>query len=474
MPTDLLESTLFGHVKGAFTSAIASKKGLFEMADRGTLFLDEIGTMGLETQAKILRVLQDRKFMHLGGVSEIQVDVRIIAATNVDLRQQVKDGKFREDLFYRLNVITIDSAAAAPAQERHSAAGPPLRSEVRRGKRKAAVATYARGHASAAGLRLAGQRARTGERDRARGCAGQWTRPTVDLLPDNMVGRGSKLAMMEHRPDASLFEIMEDCERRIISDMLEKSGWNQTEAADRFRIPLSTLNQKIKRLNIEIGSYLQKSLRPSKRALRESPSESYFRRETVKHFGSLARALSLRFMVCSMLAASSFANPLKMEITIGEPMQTIMDNGPGDTNPAASTIGFSVNGAGWTAMGTVIEKIVPGTSASLTFTKVTVARVAGGPAGAVLVPFDIFTDVFTPPIPPVSMASATLAGSFVDAGVQGNVNVNMDANACMPIDGNLSASPPPLAFNKTTGVVAIHLRYQPTRNHRGVHGYGRG
>src|SRR5262249_11327396 len=108
MPTDLLESTLFGHVKGAFTSAIASKKGLFEMADRGTLFLDEIGTMGLETQAKILRVLQDRKFMHLGGVNEIQVDVRIIAATNVDLRQQVKEGKFREDLFYRLNVIIID------------------------------------------------------------------------------------------------------------------------------------------------------------------------------------------------------------------------------------------------------------------------------------------------------------------------------------------------------------------------------
>ena len=108
MPTDLLESTLFGHVKGAFTSAIASKKGLFEMADRGTLFLDEIATMGLETQAKILRVLQDRKFMHLGGVQEIQVDVRIIAATNVDLRQLVREGRFREDLFYRLNVITIE------------------------------------------------------------------------------------------------------------------------------------------------------------------------------------------------------------------------------------------------------------------------------------------------------------------------------------------------------------------------------
>src|SRR5882724_3006815 len=108
MPPDLLESTLFGHVKGAFTSAIASKKGLFEVADKGSLFLDEIGTMSMDTQSKILRVLQDRKFMHLGGVHELQVDVRIIAATNVDLRQLVREGKFREDLFYRLNVITID------------------------------------------------------------------------------------------------------------------------------------------------------------------------------------------------------------------------------------------------------------------------------------------------------------------------------------------------------------------------------
>src|SRR6202451_3635125 len=108
MPTDLLESTLFGHVKGAFTSAIATKKGLFEIADRGTMFLDEIATMSLETQAKILRVLQDRRFMHLGGVEEVQVDVRIIAATNIDLRQAVREGRFREDLFYRLNVITIE------------------------------------------------------------------------------------------------------------------------------------------------------------------------------------------------------------------------------------------------------------------------------------------------------------------------------------------------------------------------------
>src|SRR3954467_11079542 len=108
MPTDLLESTLFGHVKGAFTSAVASKRGLFEVADKGTIFLDEIGTMSMETQAKILRVLQDKKFMHLGGVQEIQADVRIIAATHVDLKQLAKEGRFREDLFYRLNVISVD------------------------------------------------------------------------------------------------------------------------------------------------------------------------------------------------------------------------------------------------------------------------------------------------------------------------------------------------------------------------------
>src|SRR5215467_12163624 len=108
IPVDLLESTLFGHVKGAFTSAISSKKGLFEVADGGTIFLDEIGTMSLETQSKILRVLQDKKFMHLGGVQEIQVDVRVIAATNIDLNVLVREGKFREDLYYRLNVITVD------------------------------------------------------------------------------------------------------------------------------------------------------------------------------------------------------------------------------------------------------------------------------------------------------------------------------------------------------------------------------
>ena len=252
MPTDLLESTLFGHVKGAFTSAISSKKGLFEVADGGTIFLDEIGTMSLETQSKILRVLQDRKFMHLGGIQEIQVDVRVIAATNIDLKVLVREGKFRDDLFYRLHVLTVDL--------------PPLRSRIQ-------DIPLLVGHFLA--------RFSTENGKPPRQIAPEALRPLMDygwpgnvrelenvieravvlsnspvigieLLPDHIVGRGSAGKMFEHRPDASLFEIVEDCERRLIVDMLEKSGWNQTEAADRFHIPLSTLNQKIKRLNIEV------------------------------------------------------------------------------------------------------------------------------------------------------------------------------------------------------------------------------
>lgn len=108
LPHELLESNLFGHVKGAFTGAFYSKKGLFELADKGTLFFDEIGNVSLETQAKLLRVIQEREFMRLGGTEIVKVDVRIIAATNIDLKRAVVEGRFREDLYYRLNVITID------------------------------------------------------------------------------------------------------------------------------------------------------------------------------------------------------------------------------------------------------------------------------------------------------------------------------------------------------------------------------
>jgi DNA-binding NtrC family response regulator len=108
IPADLLESELFGHERGAFTGAMQRKAGKFELADRGTLFLDEIGEMPGPLQAKLLRVLEERSFMRVGGTETIRVDVRIIAATNSDLEERVAAGRFRSDLYYRLKVITID------------------------------------------------------------------------------------------------------------------------------------------------------------------------------------------------------------------------------------------------------------------------------------------------------------------------------------------------------------------------------
>ncbi len=252
IPSDLLESTLFGHVKGAFTSAINAKKGLFEVANGGTLFLDEIGTMSMDMQAKILRVLQDRRFMHLGGTTEIQVDVRIVAATNVNLQQAVKDGRFREDLFYRLNVISLEL--------------PPLRQ--RREDVPLLAQHFLRYYAAENGteapslspeaLRILMDyewpgNVRELENAMERGVVLATTRTiTPDLLPSQLTGTTYTAALLDHRPDASLFDVMEEIERRIIADRLERCHWNQTEAAEYFKIPLSTLNQKIKRLNVEI------------------------------------------------------------------------------------------------------------------------------------------------------------------------------------------------------------------------------
>ncbi|MEZ2345903.1 sigma-54-dependent transcriptional regulator [Terriglobus sp. RCC_193] len=252
VPTDLLESTLFGHVKGSFTSAVATKKGLFEVADGGTLFLDEIGTMPLDTQAKVLRALQERRFMPVGGTTEIAVDVRIVAATNVNLQTAVKEGRFREDLFYRLSVINLDL--------------PPLRQ--RREDIPLLAAHFLKRYSDENGFEL-----RTLAPDALRAMMDyEWpgnvrelenamergvvlsstSTVTLEILPQQLSGTVYTAAALDTKADSSLFDIMEEIERRIISDRLERCNWNQTEAAEFLKIPLSTLNQKIKRLNVEI------------------------------------------------------------------------------------------------------------------------------------------------------------------------------------------------------------------------------
>jgi DNA-binding NtrC family response regulator len=252
VPSDLLESTLFGHVKGAFTSAIAAKKGLFEMANAGTIFLDEIGTMGMDTQAKILRVLQDRRFMHLGGVQELQVDVRILAATNVDLRQAVREGKFREDLYYRLNVITIDLPSLRGRREDIPLLAAHFLKRYSEENELSPRTITAEAMRALVDYDWPGN-VRELENVVERGVVLSST-PTIglDLLPGHVTGRSYSSSLLDHNPDASLFDVIGEIERRIIIDKLEHCNWNQTDAAEQFRIPLSTLNQKIKRHSIEI------------------------------------------------------------------------------------------------------------------------------------------------------------------------------------------------------------------------------
>ena len=269
IPVDLLESQLFGHVKGAFTSAIASKKGLFEVADQGTIFFDEISTISPETQAKLLRVIQEREFMRLGGTETIKVDVRILAASNEDLMKLVRDGRFREDLFHRLNVIALQL--------------PPLRD--RKGDVPLLVDRFLEQFCQENGkpprafthgaMKLLMDYDWPGN---VRELENYVERAVVlstnelmdtDLLPEVVrtreIVKGVRLQLAEFLPPLpgevgarggsapapSLFEILEEVERRIIIDMLERTNWNQTEAAERFQVPLSTLNQKIKRLGIE-------------------------------------------------------------------------------------------------------------------------------------------------------------------------------------------------------------------------------
>ncbi|MGA2628701.1 MAG: sigma-54 dependent transcriptional regulator [Terriglobia bacterium] len=255
MPVDLLESILFGHVKGAFTSAIATKRGLFEVADQGTIFFDEIGTVGVETQTKLLRVIQEREFMRLGGTETIKVDVRILAATNADLRRLVQENKFREDLYYRLNVITIPLPLLRERKEDIPLLAEHFLEKFEEENKRRGL------HFTPEAMRLMMDYDWPGnvrelenavERAVVLSSAPELT---PDLLPEQLSSNGShpsSALTLQDMEGRSLFDIIESYERRVILEMLSRTGWSQTEAAEKFKIPLSTLNQKIKRLQIDI------------------------------------------------------------------------------------------------------------------------------------------------------------------------------------------------------------------------------
>jgi two-component system response regulator HydG len=248
----LLESELFGHARGAFTGATADRPGLFEAANGGTLLLDEVGEVSPGMQVKLLRALQEREIRRVGENKNRRIDVRVLAATNRDLAHGVAGGDFRQDLYYRLKVVELN---VPPLRQRRDDALPLARvllaDAAFRMKRKMS------GLAPAAADQLLRYEwpgnVRELENAMERGVVLATSRViTADLLPASLTGNTYSASLLDHRPDASLFDLMEEIERRIISDRLERCHWNQTEAAEYFRIPLSTLNQKIKRLNVEI------------------------------------------------------------------------------------------------------------------------------------------------------------------------------------------------------------------------------
>jgi DNA-binding NtrC family response regulator len=262
LPPDLLESSLFGHAKGAFTSAVQSHKGYFEIANRGTIFFDEIGTIGPETQTKLLRVIQEREFMPLGSTDTIKVDVRILAATNADLKKLVDERKFREDLYYRLNVINIalpplrDRKEDVPALVEHF-----FTKYCRENDKFLDTARQSTLRFQAEAMQIlmdhnwpGNVRELENVVERAVVLASEESVP-VEVLPEHLLlAGGIRIHRGDGGPlpaDASLNDIMADFERRTIIERLEQNGWSQTDAAESLHVPLSTLNQKIKRLSID-------------------------------------------------------------------------------------------------------------------------------------------------------------------------------------------------------------------------------
>ena len=256
IPETLIETELFGHERGAFTGAVAQKRGKFDSADGGTLFLDEIGDMSLATQAKLLRVLQEQQFTRVGGNKLIKVNVRVIAASNKELRQEIEKGNFREDLYYRVNVLPIEV--------------PPLR--ARREDIPALTRHFLKIHAEEQGVKL--KEITTGALNvlarhewpgNIRELRNQVERLMImvpktpidvaDVLPF-MPGSSAGSVTWVSPTEAydSLREARKAFERDYIAIRLRENGWNISKTAEDLKIERSHLHRKIKLLNVELRS----------------------------------------------------------------------------------------------------------------------------------------------------------------------------------------------------------------------------
>ncbi len=252
LPPDLLESNLFGHVKGAFTGAVAPKKGLFELANTGTIFFDEIGTVPPETQAKLLRVIQEREFMRLGGVETIKVDVRIIVATNVDLRRMSEESRFREDLYYRLQVITIRLPPLRERKEDVPVLVQHFLEKYGQENEKTDLEVLPEALDLLSNYDWPGN-VRELENVIERAvvlCSGSSI--GADLVPDQV--RGAQPyglpPLTVPGEGISLRDATAGFEKRLIESMLERAGGVQKRAAELLQIKPTTLNEMIKRHDI--------------------------------------------------------------------------------------------------------------------------------------------------------------------------------------------------------------------------------
>ncbi len=248
IPEELIESELFGHEKGAFTGAIARKRGKFELADRGTIFLDEIADMSLKTQAKVLRILQEHKFERVGGTETIEVDVRVIAATNKDLEKEIEAGHFREDLYYRLAVIPFH---VPPLRERREDIPSLVRAFVEEfcadsGTRAVKIAP--RAMSLLQGYAWPGNVRELRNLTERLVLMSPGARITPDDLPDAL--RDGDARALEGQ---TLDQARRAFERDYLVGKLREHGWNVSRTAEAVGLARESLSRKIRALEIERG-----------------------------------------------------------------------------------------------------------------------------------------------------------------------------------------------------------------------------